>query len=141
MVRCALVTIVTLIFVSAAWGADPRGPEARTWQFVVDQGDAAKGRKAFQHLGCVSCHRVAGEDGFPAPVSANVGPTLGKAQAAKPPGEIATAIVEPSHEIGEAVARKLEGGVSPMGDYSSFMTVRQLFDLVAYIGSLKAAAP
>ena len=142
MVRCAFVTIaVTLMTVSTTWGADPRGPDAKTWQFIVDQGDAQKGRQAFLDLGCVSCHRVAGEAGFPTPVSANPGPTLGKEQAAKPPGETATAIVAPSHEIGDAVARKVGGGASPMGDYSSFMTVRQLLDLVAYVGSVKASAP
>jgi mono/diheme cytochrome c family protein len=142
MVHCIVVVIVVAMLpVSAAWGADQRGSEAATWQFVVDQGDPQKGRQAFQDLGCGSCHRVAGEAGFPAPVSANVGPTLGKEQAAKTPGETATAIIAPSHEIGEAVARKRGADVSPMGDYSSFMTVRQLFDLVAYVRSLKASAP
>jgi mono/diheme cytochrome c family protein len=101
---------------------------------MVDTGDAKAGRKAFQDLGCTSCHAVAGEPGFPAPVSANRGPSLGKTD--KAPGAIATAIVSPSHEIGADVAAKMQGHLSPMGDYSSFMTVRQLIDLVAYVRTL-----
>jgi hypothetical protein len=47
----------------------------------------------------------------------------------------------PSHAIsadtsGEVRAR-LEGVLSPMGDFSHVMTVRQLIDLQAYVRSLK----
>jgi hypothetical protein len=47
-----VLAAVALLTPSAASGADPRGSESRTWQFVVDQGDAQKGRQAFQDLGC-----------------------------------------------------------------------------------------
>ncbi len=98
--------------------------------------DADAGRQAFLDLRCAACHQVAGETGFPDPISSNPGPDLG-AVAAQPAGLIATSIIAPSHALsvnasGEVTAR-LEGILSPMGDYSRAMTVRQLLDLIAYL--------
>jgi hypothetical protein len=54
---------------------------------------------------------------------------------------LATAMVSPSHELSarldEAVRGQLVGVLSPMGDFSHTMTVRQLVDLHAYLRSVK----
>ena len=100
-------------------------------------GDAAKGRQAFLDLSCVSCHRVSGEIEFPGPVSANPGPTLDAVQALQPAWQVANSIIQPSHMIFEPVGREREDELSPMGDYTEAMTVRQLIDLLAYIRSLE----
>lgn len=42
----------------------------------------------------------------------------------------------PSHKIDKEIQAQMEGELSPMGDYSDSMTVRQLVDLVAYIQSI-----
>jgi mono/diheme cytochrome c family protein len=139
MLAAALLLAPFAASVSARPASDQES-ERQAWQFVVEQGDPAAGRQAFQDLWCTTCHRVAGETAFPAPVSANPGPTLGIEQARRKPGEIAASIIAPSHEIGDQVAAKLEGRLSPMGDYAPAMTVRQLFDLVAYVRSLKAGS-
>lgn len=51
-------------------------------------------------------------------------------------GKLASAIVSPSHKVGEAVKVAMEGELSPMADFSEAMTVSQLVDLVAFIRSL-----
>ena len=107
-----------------------------TVRLTLPRGDADAGRQAFLDLRCAACHQVAGETGFPDPISSNPGPDLG-AVAAQPAGLIATSIIAPSHALsvnasGEVTAR-LEGILSPMGDYSRAMTVRQLLDLIAYL--------
>lgn len=50
----------------------------------------------------------------------------------------ASSIVAPSHEIGPEARKMMEGELSPMGDFSDAMSVRQLIDLVAYLDSLEA---
>jgi hypothetical protein len=54
---------------------------------------------------------------------------------------LSTAIVSPSHELSsgldEKVRAQLAGALSPMGDFSHMMTVRQLVDLHAYLRSVK----
>lgn len=101
-------------------------------------GDPAAGRAAFAALSCTTCHTVAGEADFPAPVAHHAGPELAAATAGKTPGEIASSIVAPSHEIGPEAREMMEGELSPMGDFSDAMSVRQLIDLVAYLDSLDA---
>lgn len=101
-------------------------------------GDPAAGRVAFAALSCTSCHAVAGEPGFPAPVAHHAGPELATATAGKAPGWIASSILAPSHEIGPEARKLMDGQLSPMGDFSDAMSVRQLIDLVAYLDSLDA---
>ena len=108
-----------------------------TVQLTLPTGDAESGRQAFIDLQCTACHQVAGEPDLPAPVSASAGPELGPALAPQQPGDLATAIVAPSHAMSirtsEEVRSQVEGVLSPMGDYSSTMTVRQLLDVLAYL--------
>ncbi len=107
---------------------------------TLPKGETRAGRQAFLDLGCAACHRVTGEPGLPAPISSNPGPELGPALAGRPTGSIATAIVAPSHSMSlatsDAVKAQIEGVLSPMGDYSHAMTVRQLLDLLAFLDSL-----
>ncbi len=114
-------------------GPDP-GVERVT--VVLPAGDPAAGRRAFLDLECATCHRVTGEPGFPAPVSAHPGPTLGPVQALQSPEQIASSILYPSAQIAEDARSRSEDGLSHMGDWSGAMTVRQLVDLIAYVRSL-----
>ncbi len=111
-----------------------------TVRLTLPRGDADAGRQAFRDLACVACHRVVGETGFAEPISANPGPDLDAAVAAQPSGLIATSIVAPSHALSvntsDEVKVRLAGVLSPMGDYSRAMTVRQLVDLIAYLAAL-----
>ncbi len=104
-------------------------------------GDVSAGRQAFQDLKCTACHAVASEPGFPKPVSANPGPPIGPGTARSDPSYLATAIMTPSHalspNIGPEVRANVEGVLSPMGDFSRVMTVRQMVDLYAYLRSVK----
>jgi mono/diheme cytochrome c family protein len=92
---------------------------------------------AFDDLSCTSCHRVVGDASRQHIVAANPGPDLGGGHATQTAEQLAASIVAPSHEIADDVKPRLEGSLSPMGDYSHVMTVRQLADLVAYIRSLE----
>ena len=129
---------------SAAAPAGDEQPAAGTagYDTVVlslPRGATGAGRQAFVDLKCTACHRVTGEPDLPAPVSANPGPDLGAGLASRPSGVVATAIVAPSHamsvDTGAEVRAGVTGVLSPMGDYSESMTVRQLLDLIAYLQS------
>lgn len=100
---------------------------------VLPAGDAERGREAFDELSCGACHALGGEPAPKGVLSANPGPTLGPGHAARGSGELATAIVAPSHEVAPEVRARLEGRLSPMGDFTDVLTVRQLADLVAWI--------
>ena len=70
------------------------------------------------------------------------GPPFDAALATRDMGYLTTAIVSPSHQISlrasPEVRARLEGALSPMGDFSSTMTVRQLVDIHAYLRSRAA---
>lgn len=100
---------------------------------TMPRGDPKAGKKAFQDMQCYTCHAVQGEKSLPAIQSANPGPALGKNQAEQSTGKLATSIVMPSHKISKEVQDRMEGKLSPMGDYSEVMTLRQLVNIIAYI--------
>lgn len=101
---------------------------------TVPRGDPEAGKKAFRDMGCQTCHIVQGEKDSPAILSANPGPELGRRlHAEQSMGRLATSIVMPSHKISKEVQERMEGKLSPMGDFSEVMTVRQLIDIIAYI--------
>ena len=108
-----------------------------TVTLTLPNGDAIAGRAAFLVLSCVSCHRVAGEEGFPKPVSANPGPTLGAYLGRETPAKVAMSIFSPSHEIRATLREPREDDLSPMADFSEVMTVRQFLDLIAYLRSVQ----
>jgi mono/diheme cytochrome c family protein len=109
---------------------------------VLPAGNKEAGRQAFLDLKCVVCHRVAGETTFPAPISDMKGPDLDRTIGLRPASEVASAIIVPSHSMSlktsPEVKNRLEGmQLSPMGDFSRAMTVRQLADLLAYLTALE----
>jgi mono/diheme cytochrome c family protein len=132
--------LISLILLAVlVWATAVSGATSDTVTFTLPAGDPEAGRTAFVALSCTSCHGVSGENGFPGPVSANRGPTLGAYQGQQTPERLARSIVFPSHEI-SANVRDTEGSLSPMGDFSEAMTVRQFLDIIAYIRSLETGA-
>lgn len=131
-------TGLTLLAAAALMGAVAvLAVEYQEMELTLPQGDPAAGRRAFLDLGCASCHRVVGEQDLPMPVSAHPGPFLGAVLAGREPGGLASSIVSPSHQVPENLRRTTEDELSPMGDYTQVMTVRQLADLVAYLRSIE----
>ncbi|HEY7442792.1 MAG TPA: c-type cytochrome [Vicinamibacterales bacterium] len=134
---------VFVVAVAAACGqpvtSRETGSQAVTVRLPV--GDVQAGRRAFVDLKCTACHAVPSESEFPTPVSANPGPPIDARVGGRDVSYLATAIVSPSHELSpgldEAVRAQLAGVLSPMGDFSHTMTVRQLVDLQAYLRSVK----
>jgi hypothetical protein len=144
----ALIMVGVVAIAAAACGRQPAstdagGTAAGTTPVTVTlpTGDVKAGRQAFMDLKCAACHAVPSEPEFPAPVSANPGPPIDGRLAGRDACYLATAIMSPSHEIspsvGEQVRTQLEGVLSPMGDFSHVMTVRQMVDLHAYLSSIK----
>jgi hypothetical protein len=104
----------------------------------LPEGNPPDGKKAFERLKCNACHWVQNELDFSAPVAAKVGPILGTEQANYAPGWIANSIISPSHTLAVNWNGEADGSeLSRMGDFRETMTVRELFDIVAYIESLK----
>ena len=118
---------------------------SETITLELPAGDPLAGRATFQALSCTSCHRVTGEKDFAAPVSANPGPTLGGYLGREGAQSVATSIFVPSHDIRGALRPGREDKLSPMGDFTETMTVRQLIDVVTYLrtegGSTVARGP
>ncbi len=112
---------------------------ASTVTVPLPGGDPAAGRQAFLDLRCTACHRVPSEPAFPLPVSANPGPPIEARLAGRDVSYLAASIIAPSHQLSLAtdkgVREHLDGVLSPMGDFSRVMTVRQLVDLHAYLRS------
>ncbi len=112
------------------------GEAPETVTLKLPKGDPDAGREAFVALSCSACHRVAGEQGIPEPVSASPGPTLGRYHGRQGPTRLAMSIFAPSHEISVTLRGPRDDDLSPMPDFSEAMTVRQFMDLVAYVSSL-----
>ena len=129
-ILCALVFLISLMPLMAV------AEEAvDVMTLTLPEGDPEAGRAAFLALSCTSCHRVTGESEFPAPVSANPGPEIGRYQGQQSPSRLASSIFAPSHEVSWEQGKSREDDLSPMGDFSEAMTVRQFLDLIAYIRS------
>ena len=128
-----LVMFVMLLNGSMAFGQTRYEPVT----LYLPEGDPAAGREAFMELRCTVCHPVTGDEDLPAPVSATRGPQLAPPAGATDTTRLASSIVAPSHIISSGISAetkdRLTGVLSPMGDFSSIMTVRQLTDLVAYL--------
>ena len=99
---------------------------------MLPEGRPEAGRDAFRSLGCAACHAVAWEKELPAPTSARPGPELGVDAVKSGPGSLATSIIAPAHRVSEKYQATTPEG-SPMLDYTSTMTIRQLADIVAYL--------
>jgi sulfur-oxidizing protein SoxX len=105
--------------------------------FHLPDGDPVKGKAVFADQKCHSCHRVDGVD-FPAPVA---DPPLavrlgGQVYQVKTDGELASAILDPSHRISVYPPEGMTSGkLSRMGDFSESVTGRDVIDLVAFLQS------
>ena len=101
----------------------------------MPNGDATKGREAFEKFACYVCHEVRGEK-FPAaaPGSA-LGPELSQMGPLHPLEFFSESVINP----GAYAAKKYRGpdGKSTMPSYNDRMTVQELIDLSSYIASLK----
>jgi L-cysteine S-thiosulfotransferase len=113
---------------SAALAAEPPGG------LVLPPGDPMVGRLAFVKMQCNHCHMITGKrsEGISLPVAATPAPLLNADVAKKGQAELVTSVLNPSHVI-ELRADQKEGKLSPMGDYTHALTVRELIDLIAFL--------
>ncbi len=107
------------------------------WRFRVPRGDIDAGRAAFFENECYTCHKVAGEP-FPEDrQEGDVGPELTGMGAHHPPEYFAESILNPNAVVVEGPGYVSPTGTSIMPSYDG-MSLQELTNLVAYIGSLKA---
>lgn len=118
-------------------GGVPKG-----WKFRIPGGNAVVGRAVFVKMGCFRCHTIKGEK-FPSVDRGpkDVGPELtGIGSEGHPPELLAEAIVNPNRVILIGEGFSGSDGSSIMPSYAHVMGVEELFDLTAYLMSLKEGA-
>lgn len=128
--------IVVGLLALLALSTTPPAEAQETVLLRLPHGDPEAGKAVFRQMSCFSCHRVQGGKGFPEPISAHRGPTLGGYTAQQATEQLAMSIFDPSHEITGTLRGPREDELSPMPDFSNAMTVRQFLDLIAFIRSL-----
>lgn len=106
---------------------------------MLPKGDPEVGRATFLQFKCNACHMVSGPQaaGMALPVTTAPAPLLNSKVAQQEPGKLVTSIIAPSHTMSKVVAEETQGKMSPMGDFSQVMTVRQLVDLVAFLRTVE----
>ena len=114
-------------------GGMPRG-----WVFGLPAGDPKGGREAFVKFECSKCHAVKGE-AFPAVSKGpdDVGPELTAMGGHHPPLFFAQSLLDPNAVILDEKGYTGPDGKSKMPDFTESMTLHELIDVVAYIGSLR----
>ena len=132
--------LMLAVFVLAASlaAAQPMPDPYEIVTVTLPAGNADAGRQAFQNLKCFACHKKTGDTRFPAPASDSRGPDLDATLRKQSASDVAAAIIAPSHSMSVRTSRALRPrltreSVSPMGDFSATLTVRQLSDLLAYL--------
>ncbi|MGE3178266.1 MAG: hypothetical protein AB7O32_12435 [Vicinamibacterales bacterium] len=138
LLELSFLAALALPFVACSPGPPAAADDGGTpVSAVLPAGDASKGRQVFVDLKCQTCHAVPSEPEFAAPFSANPGPPIDASVSKQDASYLLSSILTPAHELSprmsEDVRSRLEGTLSPMGDYSSVMTLRQLIDLHAYL--------
>lgn len=138
-----VVVLAVVAFAAVLGGAQMVADPYQVVTVTLPAGNAKAGRQAFQDLKCYLCHQKAGDARFPAPVGTARGPDLDDTLRRQSASEVAAAIVAPSHSMSVRTAKELRPtlareSLSPMGDFSATLTVRQLADLLAYLGSPSA---
>ena len=103
------------------------------WRFTPPAGDAARGREVFARLGCFACHRVTGER-FPG--ATGPGPDLTGMGHHHPPGYLLESVLNPNAVVVEGRGYTDARGRSIMPELARDLTVAELLDLVAYLGTL-----
>ena len=143
LAKGSLALALSLITVIAAGQTAVSTPRQYHYDIVtvtLPKGESDQGRRAFGDLKCYVCHRVAGEASFPQPASDAQGPDLDRSLSLRPASDIAAAIILPSHSMSIKTSAALKTRLkdlqlSPMGDFSETLTVRQLADLLTFLGS------
>ena len=141
----ASVTLIVLFGTVANYGQTAAVFPYDTVTITLPKGEAPAGRQAFVDLKCYLCHRVEGERGFRA---GERGPGNGsRRDAAASPcvggrcgDHRAVAFCQCENESRGAEDAG-DAFLSPMGDFSRSLSVRQLADLLAYLGSVHARLP
>lgn len=129
-------TVATIVLLSAGLlaGCDAGPKSGRGFKFP--EGDVARGRAAFIELKCVTCHRVDGVAGLPAPTAApdKVLTLGGDVVRVRSYGELVTAVIHPSATLSEKYT-EVHGGArkSPMEAVNDKMTVAQMLDIVTFL--------
>ena len=99
---------------------------------VAAKGDPVEGRAAFKRLKCNYCHRVLSDAALDQPVASQPAPVLGGLNKEHTPQELADAILSPSHSFAPGF-KPNEQGLSRMGETQHSLTVKDFFDIVAYL--------
>ncbi|MFW6198633.1 MAG: c-type cytochrome [Acidobacteriota bacterium] len=123
--------LVAALAAVACGGAEPI-PMTLEEALHLPRGDVEAGHQAFLDLRCHYCHAVTGDETLPEPMARVRGTEIGPELASQSAARLAESIIDPSHEIPPPRNSRL----SPMGDFSEAMTVRQLIDLITYIQSI-----
>jgi mono/diheme cytochrome c family protein len=140
---------IVLVFILVLWpatslsaattaAAAPKPAPVATG-FALPEGNPTAGRVVFLKLQCNHCHMVSGTQAkrISLPVTSLPAPLLNSDVAKEDPGYLVTAIIAPSHTLAKGTELAKEGKLSPMGDYTRAMSVRELIDLVAFLRSLE----
>lgn len=120
--------MVTTLLHGAMTQADLEDIEVR----VNGVGDPNEGRRNFKVLGCVACHRVLGDPDLPKPDNKIMAPVLGGLNKEHSMDELAEAILSPSHSFAPGFGPTGESA-SPMPLHTANMTLKQFFDILAYL--------
>ena len=138
--RRLLLLLLAGVIVGALAGCEV-GPQSGLG-LRLPEGDVTRGEQAFSDLGCVDCHALyAGERELDSRVRRENGEVVvmlgGKADHITTPGELFTAIVNPSHGFPRRYAKEdvFEGDHSRMPRLNETMTVAQLIDLTEFLQS------
>jgi len=127
----------SLVFIALLMAACDAGPKS-SLGFRLPEGNIEKGKATFLELKCHLCHTVAGTELPPLDVPPSVMVNLGgQVRNVRTYGELVTSIINPSHQLAKGYKKDLiqVDGKSRMTDYTQFMTVRQMIDLVAFLQS------
>lgn len=116
-------------------GGVPRG-----WKFMLPAGDPARGRALYRELECYQCHAIKGESFPPAGDDAkNVGPELTGMGGRHPAEYLAESILTPNAVLVDGPGFIGPDGRSIMPSFADSLSVIQLVDLVAFLGTLPDA--
>lgn len=123
--------------IAASKAPAPQAPKG--WHFSLEAGDTVAGEQVFVKMECLSCHKVEGRTFLERPDTGGQGPDLGPAYARLPREYLAESILN-RHKVIAGNNPRYRGEdkrSSKMGDYGESMTVRELWDVVAYLKSLR----
>ncbi|HVZ65113.1 MAG TPA: c-type cytochrome [Lacunisphaera sp.] len=101
--------------------------------FVLPEGDAVRGEKAFVELKCTECHRVDGVASLPAPVDPAQSVLLGgEVSRVRTYGDLVTAVIHPAYARTVHVPT-IGGKEMNMPNVNETITVAQLRDIVTFL--------